>query len=86
MDAKSIFSSQYLSPIEYYLSQNYPNPFNPETKIKFTLSKSALTSLTIYNSLGQIVKELLTEIFPTLQILEEVAIPLTKNTKLFLDF
>lgn len=32
---------------------NYPNPFNPSTKIMFRLDKSEMTSLKIYNSIGQ---------------------------------
>jgi len=32
---------------------NYPNPFNPSTKIMFRLEKSEMTTLKIYNSIGQ---------------------------------
>lgn len=32
---------------------NFPNPFNPSTKIMFKLDKSEMTSLRIYNSIGQ---------------------------------
>ncbi len=42
---------------EYSLSQNYPNPFNPVTKIKYTLKYDSKVTLTIYNILGQLVKE-----------------------------
>jgi rhamnogalacturonan endolyase len=52
-------------PEHYYLEQNYPNPFNPVTRITFSISKSALTNLTIYNSLGQEVKTLLNEYMTT---------------------
>ncbi len=41
------------------LYQNYPNPFNPSTKISFTLSENGMTTLKIYNSLGQEIKTLL---------------------------
>lgn len=48
----------------FYLYPNYPNPFNPETTIKFEvpLQSNALKEirLTIYNSLGEKVRELLT--------------------------
>ncbi|PID59439.1 MAG: hypothetical protein CR986_06090 [Ignavibacteriae bacterium] len=44
-------------PNDFYLSQNYPNPFNPETTIEFSISKSGLTILKIYDILG---KEVLT--------------------------
>lgn len=48
-------------PTEYNLSQNYPNPFNPSTNIKFSIPQPGLTSIKIYNSIGQIVDELLNE-------------------------
>ncbi len=41
---------------KFNLSNNYPNPFNPSTVIKVTLAKAGLTSLKIYNVLGQLVK------------------------------
>ncbi len=40
-------------PTSYALNQNYPNPFNPSTKISFNLEKNAMTTLTVYNVLGQ---------------------------------
>jgi hypothetical protein len=40
------------------LYQNYPNPFNPVTEIKFALNKDTDVSLSVYNSNGQLVKEL----------------------------
>lgn len=45
-------------PKNYSLSKNYPNPFNPQTNISFSLKESGLTSLIIYNSLGQEVETL----------------------------
>jgi hypothetical protein len=39
------------------LMQNYPNPFNSETKIRYFLNREAKTSITIYNLLGQKMKE-----------------------------
>ncbi|MCC7429850.1 T9SS type A sorting domain-containing protein [bacterium] len=48
-------------PKEYSLSQNYPNPFNPSTKINFTLKENGFTRLTIFNTLGQLVKTLVSE-------------------------
>jgi hypothetical protein len=46
-------------PKKYDLSQNYPNPFNPETEIKFSIPKTSYVSLTIYNSLGQKVADII---------------------------
>jgi len=37
----------------------YPNPFNPETKINFTLVKSAKVNLSVFNANGEIVGSLL---------------------------
>ena len=48
-------------PIQFYLSQNYPNPFNPTTRIDFTLPGRQFVNLRVYNTLGQIVKELVNE-------------------------
>ncbi len=41
------------APAVFALSQNYPNPFNPTTQIRFTVEKSAQTTLELYNILGQ---------------------------------
>ncbi|MCZ6702814.1 MAG: T9SS type A sorting domain-containing protein [Ignavibacteria bacterium] len=48
-------------PKIFYLSQNYPNPFNPETRIDFSLPEKQLVRLRIYNTLGELVKELVNE-------------------------
>jgi len=48
-------------PNKFYLSQNYPNPFNPETRIDFTLPEKQLVSLRVYNTLGELVGELVNE-------------------------
>lgn len=47
------------TPASFQLYQNYPNPFNPSTKIKFYLAHNGLVKLTIYNILGQKIKELI---------------------------
>ena len=40
-------------PNEFSLSQNYPNPFNPSTKISFSIPKSELVNLTVYDITGK---------------------------------
>jgi plastocyanin len=42
-----------LTPEEYSLSQNYPNPFNPSTTIQYSIEKTGMVSLKVYNFLGQ---------------------------------
>ena len=46
-----------LVPKEFVLYQNYPNPFNPSTNIKFALPFESNVNITIYNVLGEKVKE-----------------------------
>jgi hypothetical protein len=48
--------------LNYELSQNYPNPFNPSTTIRFSVSESSLTNLSVYNSLGEKIEELVNEV------------------------
>ena len=45
-------------PVDFVLNQNYPNPFNPSTKITFTLPKTETIKLQVYNTLGQMVGNL----------------------------
>ena len=50
-------------PLISRLGLNYPNPFNPETIIPFILSENAgLVDITVYNSAGQLVRELLSQV------------------------
>jgi hypothetical protein len=47
-----------LLPDSYSLSQNYPNPFNPATTIRYGLPQRSVVNLTIFNALGQQVRQL----------------------------
>ncbi|NOX90762.1 MAG: T9SS type A sorting domain-containing protein [Calditrichaeota bacterium] len=45
-------------PAKFLLYQNYPNPFNPLTTIRYELPKTGMVELSLFNILGQKVKEL----------------------------
>lgn len=54
-----------VSPVlEYHLNQNYPNPFNPSTSIEFSISKSELVNIKVYNLLGEKVADLVDTMLP----------------------
>jgi len=45
-------------PTSYALEQNFPNPFNPSTRIRYALPAESNVTITIYNVIGETVKEL----------------------------
>ncbi|OGU76472.1 MAG: hypothetical protein A2V93_03400 [Ignavibacteria bacterium RBG_16_34_14] len=53
-----------LIPADFALEQNYPNPFNPSTNIKIALPKTSEIKLSVYNTLGELVKIVTQEILP----------------------
>lgn len=58
----STFVNGYnILPNKYILEQNYPNPFNPSTIINYSIPKSGLVVINIYDLLGRKVKSLVNE-------------------------
>ena len=45
-------------PVDYKLHQNFPNPFNPITSLFYEVPKDDLVSITIYDIMGKVVKNL----------------------------
>jgi hypothetical protein len=50
-----------INKINFSLNQNYPNPFNPATTIKYSIPKTGLVKLIVYDILGKEVKVLINE-------------------------
>ena len=69
VDFNGVFSYSNIVEVDfllenYSLSQNYPNPFNPSTIISFTLTRSTLVTLKIYNILGNEITTLVNKVIP----------------------
>jgi len=48
-------------PAKFELDQNYPNPFNPSTTFTFSIPEREFVTLSIYNSLGEKISELVSK-------------------------
>lgn len=48
-------------PQGFALHQNYPNPWNPSTTLRYDLPWNAFVTITVYNTLGQQVAQLVNE-------------------------
>ncbi len=57
----SVHQIGYESPGNFELFQNYPNPFNTLTKINFSIPKSEIVTLKVYDILGKEVAGLINE-------------------------
>ncbi len=57
----AVAESETVMPEKFVLFSAYPNPFNPSTTIRFTVEKNEITSLVMYNMLGQKVTSLFDE-------------------------
>jgi hypothetical protein len=62
-DLTSINENEII-PAEFILEGNYPNPFNPSTTIVFQLPASQNVQISIYNIMGEKIKELINEELP----------------------
>jgi hypothetical protein len=56
------FPAEVQSTLE--LMQNYPNPFNTSTRIEYVIERNEQVSLLIYNSIGQVVRTLISTYQP----------------------
>jgi photosystem II stability/assembly factor-like uncharacterized protein len=48
-------------PKEYSIKQNYPNPFNPSTNIEFSVPKSSVIKIVVYDISGRALETLVNE-------------------------
>lgn len=60
MNKTSLLELEYPEGLsEYKLFQNYPNPFNSNTVFSYNLAEDAEVNITVYNLLGEKVKDLI---------------------------
>ena len=55
----SVFELSSVHDPDYELLESYPNPFNPATKIRFNLKENSDVKMTIYNTSGKVIDELI---------------------------
>ncbi len=54
----SDIENEISAPLEWNLSSSYPNPFNAGTSLEYTVPKSAIVDIAVYNVLGQKIRTL----------------------------
>jgi parallel beta-helix repeat protein len=52
-----------INPNSFTVQQNYPNPFNPSTTIEFTIPADAMVTISIFNTIGEKVLQILSKEF-----------------------
>ncbi len=63
MDEGFVVNANESLPSELTI-QNYPNPFNLETQIRFRNFETTFVNVSIYNSMGQLIKKLVNKSLP----------------------
>ncbi|MCB9501651.1 MAG: PKD domain-containing protein [Deferribacteres bacterium] len=61
-DPTAVKNETDTQPLEFTLLQNYPNPFNPVTTISYSLKETSPVALSVYNTNGQRMKILVSQI------------------------
>ena len=57
--SSELLAEDRVIPSKFFLYQNYPNPFNPSTIIRYDLPNDSFVSLTVYDMMGRVVKNLI---------------------------
>ena len=60
-DPTVYLQAENIHPEDYKLRQNFPNPFNPTTTIKYELPELSITTLKVYDVLGNKITTLVNE-------------------------
>lgn len=63
-EVTDVSANNSAAPKSFVLYPNFPNPFNPETKISYSLPVQSTVTVTVFNILGQTVRELVNETKP----------------------
>ena len=61
MNAVKNANHDEMIPLKFHLSQNYPNPFKEKTKIKYCVAFKTEINISVFNSKGHLIKNLITQ-------------------------